>query len=497
MIPILNASQTREADAYTIANEPIASIDLMERASKAFFLKFLELAPMGQEVMVFAGVGNNGGDALAVARMLIEKGKTVQVFTIGNLEKATEDFKINHSMLCEKVRIDHLENEKDFPDFIEDKIIIDGIFGSGLTRPVTGLFASAIDLINNQESEVFSIDVPSGLFTDSKILEGAVIQADHTITFETPSLSFLQPELAVYVGDWHVVKIGLDSGFLSQIKTGNYLTEAQDIVLPVRHKFSHKGEAGRVLLVTGSRGKMGAATLCARAALRSGVGLLFVHSPVCGLDILQVNAPEAMVEVDEHTEVISEVLQKSDSDVVAMGPGIGTNSLTQKAIKELILSAENPLVIDADAINIIADNPDLLNALPLQSILTPHPGEFKRLVGEWQDDFDKLRKLRSFCVDFRLNVVLKGAHSAVCNSQGVVFFNPTGNPGMATGGSGDVLTGIVAALLGQKLSPFDALRTGVYIHGFAGDLAAKEKGEISLLPSDIVEALPRAFSKYS
>ncbi len=262
-----------------------------------------------------------------------------------------------------------------------------------------------------------------------------------------------------------------------------------------RSTFDHKGSAGRLLLIAGSKGKMGAATLSARAAMRSGCGLLYIHTPCCGLNILQVNVPEAMVIEDEHTEVITEVVPADNLDVLAMGPGIGTNSLTQKALADLILHTSEPMVLDADALNILALNPELLNALPPESILTPHPGEFARLVGAWRSDFEKLEKLRWLAKTYQVNVVLKGAYSAVCSSCGYLYFNSTGNPGMATAGSGDVLTGIVAALLAQGLAPFDALRAGVYLHGQAGDEAAIKVGEISLMASDLIEYLPIAFKK--
>ncbi len=494
MIPILNSNQTRAADAYTIKNEPIKSIDLMERASRAFFVKFLDLISPEKEIIVFAGVGNNGGDALAVSRMLLEKGKSVSIYTIGNKEKASDDFQTNFDRLTTLTIIRHLEKQFDFPEMNENHVIIDGIFGSGLTRPVTGLFGKLIQTVNRSGAKVCALDIPSGLFSDSLNLEGEIVRANFTITFQTPKLSYFQPQVAPYVGDWHVVDIGLNKEFIIETNTDCFYTEILDIHYPKRSKFMHKGDAGRVLLVSGSKGKMGSTTLCARAAIRSGVGLLFVHAPVCGLDILQISVPEAMVEVDEHTEVISEVLPGDDINVIAIGPGIGTGELTQKAISDLILKFDQPLVVDADGINIISKNRNLLKALPPESILTPHPGEFKRLVGEWENDFEKLEKLKSFCQEYRLNVVLKGAYSAVCNSEGKIYFNSTGNPGMATGGSGDVLTGIIAALLAQGMKPFIALKSAVYIHGYAADMAAVEKGEVSLIPSDVIEYLPKAFS---
>lgn len=493
MIPILNAEQIREADAYTIKNEPIPSIDLMERASHAFLRKFMEFSSLDKEIIVFAGVGNNGGDGLAVARMLKEKGRTVQIYYVGKLEKASDDFSINYQRLIAQSPVFSIKEEADIPTLSGSEMVIDCLFGSGLTRAVGGLHAKVIEKINSSGAVVFSMDVPSGLYVDQPTKEGAIVKADYTITFQTPKLSFLQPSQSQYVGEWQVVDIGLDENFIYSVGSKYGFTEAKDIVLPRRGKFHHKGEAGRMLLIAGSKGKMGAATLSARAAMRSGCGLLHIHTPCCGLDILQINVPEAMVETDEHTEVISEILPKPSINVIAIGPGIGTSQLTRKALMELMGKVDKPMVMDADAINIMAENRELLVLLPPESVLTPHPGEFRRLVGDWKDDYHKLKLLQNFCQHYSVNVVLKGAFSAVCNSTGELFFNPTGNPGMATGGSGDVLTGVISALLAQGLSPFNALRSGVYIHGLAGDLAQEAFGEISLIATDIIDQLPRAF----
>jgi len=493
MIPILSADQIRKADAYTIQNEPITSIELMERASAAFVEKFVSLVVPRSKVVVISGVGNNGGDGLAIARMLLARDFRVSAYYVGKLENATEDFRINFERLGEHLEIQHIADEKHpMPKITAKHIVIDALFGSGLTRPVEGIYADVIESINDSSAEVFSVDIPSGLFTNESSGSGAVVEAHHTISFQTPKLVFFQPALNQYVGLWHIVDIGLDKGFIQREKTNYFITEAEDLEMPTRSLFDHKGAAGRILLVSGSKGRMGATTLSARAIMRSGCGLLFVHTPCCGLDILQINVPEAMINVDEHTEVISEVKPDENINHLVVGPGIGTSQLTQKAVSDLILAADKPLVLDADAINILAQNRHLLEALPSGSILTPHPGEFERLVGEWKNDFEKLSMLQEFCMKQKVNVVLKGAYSVVCDSFGKIFFNPTGNPGMATAGSGDVLTGIVGAFLGQGLIPFQALRSAVYVHGLAGDLAAKKVGIVSLVASDIVEHISEA-----
>ncbi|MFT6866061.1 MAG: hydroxyethylthiazole kinase-like uncharacterized protein yjeF [Cyclobacteriaceae bacterium] len=492
MKPILNAEQIRQADAYTIANEPISSVDLMERAAVAFVNKFSEIFGSNHRIKVFCGTGNNGGDALAIARMLLEKQYEVTVFTTGYLGKTTDDFRINFDRFLKLDYAQHIDVIANFPHLSEDDILIDGLFGSGLTRPVEGFYGDVIQSMNASGGKIVSIDIASGLMADQSIPGDHIIRPHKTISFQTSKLAFFQPALHCYVGNWYVVDIELDNSFIEGQKTNVYFTEEKDIVsrLKPRATFMHKGDAGRLLLIAGSKGKMGAAVMASRAAMRMGAGLLMVHAPACGTDILQIAVPEAMVSVDKNENCITEMPHTFSANAIAIGPGIGTEEKTMVAFKSLLENAVEPMVIDADAINLIALNPKLLALIPKDSILTPHPGEFKRLVGEWRDDYHKLEMLQIFCANHKVNVVIKGAYSAVCDSTGKIHFNPTGNPGMATAGSGDVLTGMVASLLGQGYLPADALLLGVYMHGLAGDLAEIKIGEQSLIASDIVENIP-------
>ncbi|WP_421875593.1 NAD(P)H-hydrate dehydratase [Marinoscillum sp.] len=492
MIPVLNADQIKSVDKYTIETGATSSAALMERASEAFVECFLSIAPKSTKIMVFCGVGNNGGDGMAICRLLHERGYNIQGYYIGDLQKASEDFIVNMDRSSGLFPVKQINKEEKIPFIPNDTVVIDALFGSGLNRPLEGLFAKLVETINDSWAQIFSVDIPSGIYSNNTT-EGVTITADHTISFEIPKLSLFQPSLANQIGRWHLVGIGLNKEFISLQKTNYFYTEPKDIRLPKRAKNAHKGDAGRMLLISGSKGKMGATILSAKAAMRTGCGLLFVHAPCCGLDVLQTAVPEAMVIVDEHTEVITEVVPSDNIRVVAIGPGIGTGSLTVKAFKELLQKVTRPMVIDADAINILSENTELIETLPPESVLTPHPGEFERLVGSWKDDFEKLELLRKFCIKHKVNMVLKGAHSVVCDYHGIAYFNPTGNPGMATAGSGDVLTGIVSALMAQGMMPFEALKTGVYLHGAAGDLAEKEKGQYSLIASDIVDFLPKAF----
>ena len=490
---VLSASQIRAADQYTIENEPIRSIDLMERASKAFVAKFLELFPEARVVKIFCGTGNNGGDGLAIGRLLKEDSWEVMPYIAGDPIKGSNDFKEN----LERAGMYALLREpRDFPEIDESDIVIDGLFGSGLSRPLEGLYRELVEHLNKASCKKVAIDISSGLFADKALPDNAIaVEADHTISFQTPKLVFFQPGASQWVGDWWTVPIELHEWFLNNLETYYELSVSHDLedLIPERSTFTYKSKVGRLLLVTGSKGKMGAAALCTKAALRTGIGLIEVHTPACGTDILQTLVPEAMVVEDKGKVQITSV-GKTEA-TIGIGPGIGISPVTKKAIHTLIIESVKPLVIDADGINILASDQELLEHLPQDSILTPHPGEFQRLVGDWTDDFDKLDKLRTLCKTHKINVVLKGAYSAVCDKHGNVHFNPSGNPGMATAGSGDVLTGIVASFLAQGLKPFDALRLGVYLHGKAGDLAAEKFGEQSLIASDIVDFIPQALTR--
>ena len=487
MIPVLSSAQIKEADQFTIKNEPIDSIDLMERASEAFVNEFIhQFRDKNQKVKIFCGTGNNGGDGLAIARILMAKKWSVDIFIVGDPSKGSSDFKTN---LGRVAKFQSIRSNGDFPD-CENVIIIDALFGSGLSRPLEGIYKELILFLNDQDGSRVAVDIASGLFADMPISAGSVIFHPHfTYTFQVPKLSFFLPSNYKYVGEWRVLEIGLDPAFIQQSQTDYYLTSSEDMrsLLPLRGKFTHKNEVGRLLIVSGSKGKMGAAVLCAKAAFKAGVGLVNVCAPSCGTTILQIAIPEAMVIESAHELFIESIPETKDT--VAIGPGLGTEKMTATALEQFLKNHEAPIVMDADGLNILAEHSELMKLVPQQSILTPHPGELKRLVGAWKNDFEKLEKLKEFCTLYQVNTVLKGAYSAVCNSEGLTFFNPTGNPGLATAGSGDVLTGIISAFLAQGLSPFEALKLGVYIHGLAGDLAVEQAGSGWIQASDIIESI--------
>lgn len=495
---ILSADQTRAADALTIQEENIASFKLMERAASAFTAWFENKFTPTQDVYIFCGPGNNGGDGLAIARLLHQRCYTVQVYLAGDPANASEDFKYNRDKLPTEVALRHVEHESDFPAIPAAALVIDALFGTGLNRPVTGLYASLINHLNQSAACIIAVDMPSGLYTDKQTpTEGAIIRAKYTVSFELPKLAFFLPQHEAYVGHWHVVPISLSPTFISEATTNLYFTTAADVqhLLKTRPKFSHKGLYGHALLLCGGFGKMGAAVLAARACMRAGVGLLTVHAPAIGYAILQNSVPEAMALSDKHKNHIANLPPDIEKyNVIGVGPGMGTERVTKTAIGQLLATCKQPLVLDADAINIIVGSEKLKNQLRNHEvILTPHPKEFERLIGKSKNDYDRLQDMLEFCREYSCYIVLKGSHTAIGTPEGNVYFNTTGNAGMATGGTGDVLTGIITALVAQKYTLEEACILGVYLHGLAADLALPDVGEISMIASDLIDYLPKAF----
>ncbi|AKQ47245.1 carbohydrate kinase [Rufibacter radiotolerans] len=497
---ILTAAQTRDADAYTIAQEPISSVNLMERAAGAL-VKWLEkhYSP-DKPFYIFCGPGNNGGDGLAAARLLHQDGYDVEVFLVGTNQKTSPDFDQNLQRLPQEITVSHLETTVGVSDVSPLGVILDGLFGSGLSRPLEGIYAEAVAYINRQDATVVAIDIPSGLFADAPIQEGSpVVEADMTLSFEQPKLAFFLPASGAFVGEWHVLPIGLHSEFLEQVSSPYHVLtkeKAQSILKP-RAKFSHKGSYGHALLVGGSYGKMGAVTLAAHAALRTGVGLLTVQVPQTGYGILQTAVPEAMALTDDLDRHLSRFPEDLDRfQCLGIGPGLGQHEDSRLALETLFRGQlPPPLVLDADALNLLAADRTIRQHLPPDSILTPHPKEFERLMGPATHDFHRLQLLQDFCSEHSCYVVLKGAHSCIGSPEGTLYFNTTGNPGMATGGTGDVLTGILTGLRAQGYSPLDTCLLGVYLHGLAGDLAAEQEGQASLIASDLYTYLGAAFKK--
>ena len=506
---ILSAEDIRLWDQYTIKHEPVASIDLMERAAIKCAGWLEENIPATSSYSIFCGKGNNGGDGLAIARSLANRTYPVAVYILEFGHKGTEDFQTNLARLhqCPGVQISFIQGEENFHTIHADEIIIDALFGSGLNRKLEGVTAKLVDHINASDAKKIAIDIPSGMFVDRSSKNNVIVKADHTLSFQCLKPAFLVAENANYTGEVHILDIGLHEGFYQSV-AGVYEWINEDVARSVhkpRKRFAHKGNFGHGLLVAGSYGKIGAGVLSARACLRSGIGLLSCHVPKCGYDIMQISVPEAMVMTDFNSSFATKIEEDlTKYEAIGIGPGIGTASETKMMLREVFDTYRHPIVLDADALNIMASQKDLLKMIPEGSILTPHPKEFERMFGESANDFDRIKLAFQKAKDLNVIIVLKGHHTFIAtpgakarpaNSAGQGFFNSTGNAGMATGGSGDVLTGVLTGLLAQGYSSVETAVLGVYLHGLAGDMAAKKLSMEAMIAGDIVENLGAAFNQ--
>ena len=499
---IFTSAQIHELDKYTIEHEPIKSIDLMERVARILTNNITERWARTIPVIVFAGPGNNGGDALAVARMLVEQDYQVQTYLFNITGHLSADCAENKNRLYDKkghALFTEVTQEFDPPRLEQGMLIVDGLFGSGLNKPLAGGFASLVKYINSSQAEVVSIDVPSGLMTEDNTynVSSNIVRANLTLTLGNPKLSFLFPEHQLYVGQVRTLDIGLSKEGIDKIEANYTLMDEAEARKMVRKRspFVHKGQMGHALIIAGSYGMAGAAILSTRACLRSGVGKVTVHSPKRNVQILQTTVPEAIISIDREETTFTEGVATEDFQAMAVGPGIGTSEQTAVTLIAQLRRSQCPTVVDADALNILANRRAWLQQLPKGIILTPHPKELERIEGKCIDSYERLSKARDLAERLQGYVVLKGHFTAICMPDGHVVFNTTGNAGMATAGSGDVLTGIIVSLLAQGYERREACLLGVYLHGLAGDLAARELGEEGLIASDLVQYLPKAFMR--
>lgn len=496
---IFPTASITQLDASTIENESISSIDLMERASLALAEAISERWDTDTPLTAFAGPGNNGGDALAVSRLLAAKGYKLEVYLFNTKDSLSQDCQANKERLAGIPNIDFHEVTTQFvpPTLTADHVVIDGLFGSGLNKPLSGGFAAVVKYINASQATVVAIDIPSGLMGEDNTynVHSCIVQAHLTLSLQLPKLAFLFPENQIYLGQWQLLDIGLSEEAIDEIDTHFYLVENEDMpyLLKSRTKFAHKGDFGRALLIAGSQGMAGASVLAAKACLRSGVGLLTVHVPFCNNAIVQTSVPEAMTQIDISETCFASSIDTDDYQAVAIGPGLGRAAETEAALLEQIAACQTPMVVDADALNLLGEKRSYIGRLPKGSILTPHPKELERLVGKCQNSYERLMKARELAKTANVHIVLKGAYSAIIAPDGTCWFNTTGNPGMATGGSGDVLTGVILALLAQGYDAATAARLATFVHGLAGDIACKKQGEIGMTASDIVAYLPLAW----
>jgi len=494
-------SQIAGIDKYTIEHEPISDIDLMERAASKLVDWILHHAEPDQHLVFFVGPGNNGGDALAAARMLAWALSNIEVYImdLGKGMSGSANTNLERLQQQNRTRIVYIDNDSSLPEIKPTDWVIDGLFGSGLSRSLKGLPSEIVKHINASGAKVIAIDIPSGLMGEDNRENDreAIVRADVTLTFQFPKISFLLPENDPFTGNWLVQNIGLHPDAIEKTETPFFYTDQQVAreLLKERRTFAHKGTFGHALLIAGSYGKMGAAVLASRSCLRTGVGLLTTHVPRLGYSILQNSIPEAMASIDQSDLIFTQNPDLTPFNAVGIGPGLDTKCNTGRGIQQMLEEElKKPMVIDADALNLLAKNPEWLKNLPTETILTPHPGEFARLTRSVDCGYERLKLAMDYALENGVVLVLKGAYTAIACPDGTCWFNSTGNPGMATAGSGDVLTGILLGLLAQGYSAKDAAILGVYLHGLAGDLAVRESSQEALIAGDITQHLGKAFA---
>lgn len=500
---IFSAEQIKSADAFTIENEPISSIDLMERAGERITQRLLEIFPNTNEYVIFSGPGNNGGDGLVIARLLYGHHKNVKVYLL-DTGKFTDELSENLEPLKQlNISVASISTTESIESIqiSQESILVDALFGNGLSRPLEGVASDLVKHINTLPNVKVAVDVPSGLSADAKHV--STIQntvTNHlTLSIQFPKLAFMFAENERFIGKWELIDIGLHPDFIKTEETNYYALDEgmiKDIVQP-RASFSHKGTFGHVCICAGSKGKVGASILSAKAALRTGCGLLTLHVPSSAALEIHSQFPEAMVEADENENFLSSPVKNiSNFHAVGFGPGVDKHKETGNVLKLLIQNMAQPLVIDADGLNLLAENKTWMQFLNGNTILTPHPGEFDRLTVKHSNGVERWKTLMDFSKKYGVYVVLKGHHTSITTPGGLSFFNTTGNSGMATAGSGDVLTGMITSLCAQGYSSLHAALLGVYAHGYAGDLAANELSETSMIASDIIDQIPHFFKAF-
>lgn len=521
VMKLFSTGQIAAIDRYTIENEPVSDIDLMERAAEEMYYYLNAFLPWKQKLVFFAGTGNNGGDALVIARKFAEADYPCTVYRPDTGKSLSPSCAANLERLrtLGKAEILAIAPEDGFPALDPTIPVIEGLFGAGLTRPLSGFPAALVRHINQSGAPVYSIDMPAGLMGEDNGGNNPenIIKARETLTLQFPKISLLFPENEIFAGHVEVIDIGLHPEAMAITETPFRIADPLEIkaLFPPRKKFTHKGTYGHALLVAGSYGMTGAALLASRACHRSGTGLVTTHIPGSGYPIMQTSSPETMCSVDPHEHHFSKMPLLAKYSAIGIGPGLGTHPETRGAFLQLLEEAKVPLVLDADALNLLAQETKGWQKIPPGTILTPHPGEFSRLFGDEAfhtspdppeknpippsgstrkaNSWLRLEKQRHLSQTLGIVIVLKGANTLVTLPDGNAVFNPTGNPGMATGGSGDVLSGIITGLLAQGFTPALAAIAGVYLHGLAGDLAARKITQPALIASDIVNTLGRAF----
>lgn len=496
---IFRSDVLQEIETATCEAQNIDSLELLERAANAVCYEIMSRFLPSQRIVVIAGPGNNGGVALATSRLLFERGyRNLEIFLFNTGPRLAHDCDEERKKLITIDGIDFTEVNREFtpPYLSANDVVVDALFGAGLTGPLAGGFAMLTRYCNESGAYIISLDIPSGLHgeVNAEALRRDMMHANLTLVFQLPRLAFFLEDNADIIGEWKLLDLEYDQKKIKSLRSDFMLIEAKSVrpLLRPRRPFTGKRDYGSAMIFAGSVGMMGAAVMCARATMRSGAGLATVHSAWGGLKILQTSTPEAMFEPDRNEHFITDMSIHHNHQVVVVGPGIGTREKTVDALESLLKNCKTPLLLDADALNCIAKRPALLTMLPANTVITPHIGEFDRLFGEHRSAEERLHKAIEMSRHYNVIIVLKGHFTAIVSPTGKVYFNSSGNPGMATGGAGDVLTGVIAAFLAQGYRPEQAATMGVYIHGLAGDMAAEEFGEVGMTASDIADYIGRA-----
>lgn len=499
---LFTTQQINDIAKYTVEHDGVSVLELVNRVAEGVTYEIEARWRPGKPIVIFAGSDNNGAEALAVARMLAEHGYRPEVYlinvggnTLNSTCKAYRD-----ALIALECDIFFHEIIKDFaiPKLTPSHLVIDGLFGASLHENLKGGYRTLVQYINDSQATIVSIDVPSGLNGDSNpfAINRDIIHAHLTLAVQFPRIAFFNPDNAELVGEWKVIDIGLSDVAIRNTQARCHLIEVEEVrsLLRPRRPDTSKADYGNAMLVAGSYGMMGAAVLASQGALRAGVGKLTVQSPKCGYEIVQVSVPEALFQYNKGDYYMKELTVEKNFDAVAIGPGLGNNDETLQALENFLLTRNNPVILDADALNFIARKPALLNSIPVLSVITPHVGEFDRLFGTHASSELRLQKAIEMARFYNIIIVLKGHYTATVRPDGIVCFNSSGTPAMATAGSGDVLTGIILSLMAQGYKPEQASMMGVYIHGIAGELAAREQGEYGTLAGDIAANTGRAIA---
>ena len=490
---LVDSREMQKYDANTISHFKVPGLLLMERAAIAFVEELHRQNVDLTEVLIVCGSGNNGGDGLAIARLLFLEGHAVTVVYAGNKEHCSESNRVQQDIL----NAYGISIYMDIPEKIRPALVIDAIFGVGLSRDVTGEYADMLCRMNELSGEKAAVDIASGISADTGAILGTAFRADLTITFQYPKLAFMFAENEQFTGEWKIVDIGIHPDIIEQTETKYYYIELDEAARMImkRSRFVSKHNVGHTLLIAGSKGMMGAAVLAAKAALHTGAGLVSVLSAACGEKILQTSVPEALFIADEQDSHISDIVLNRSYSAIAVGPGLGRHEETARAFYKLLGQIKRPIVLDADALNLLAGHTELIENLPKNTILTPHHLEFDRLFGKNDTSYERLNKAREMAIRYHIIIVLKGANTAIITPKGDVLFNSSGNAGMATAGSGDTLTGMITGLLAQGYHPIPAAILGVFLHGMAGDLAAEKDSQEYITARDIISQIGQAYKK--